>query len=129
MRNGIVVMTSISGVLFCFMMFFSSLSPMPYGDAFNSVGMWMNIAFMLFFYIFSLLLYIAGLDWMKYVMAVFCGLGLFISLTITMVTLVAMTWMASVSGFLTLLLLSVLATLANIVWYIVAFRKKHISKA
>src|SRR5699024_1095708 len=52
MRNEIIVMTSVSGLLFCFIMVFSSLSPMPYGDAFNSVGMWSNIGFMLFFYFF-----------------------------------------------------------------------------
>lgn len=129
MRNEIIVMTSVSGLLFCFIMVFSSLSPMPYGDAFNSVGMWSNIGFMLFFYIFSLLLYIAGADWMKYVMAVFCGLGLLISLSISMVTLVAIAWIGSVSGFIILFLLSVVAMLVNIVWFIVAFRKKHTAPA
>lgn len=129
MRNEIIVMTSVSGLLFCFIMVFSSLSPMPYGDAFNSVGMWSNIGFMLFLYIFSLILYIAGADWMKYVMAVFCGLGLLISLSISMVTLVAIAWIGSVSGFITLHLLSVVAMLVNIAWFIVAFRKKHTAPA
>lgn len=129
MRNEIIVITSVSGLLFCFIMVFSSLSPMPYGDAFNSVGMWSNIGFMLFFYIFSLFLYIAGADWMKYVMAVFCGLGLLISLSISMVTLVAIAWIGSVSGFIILFLLSVVAMLVNIAWFIVAFRKKHTASA
>jgi len=125
MRYSIIVVTVISGCLFCFIMIFSTLSPLPRGDAFNSTGMWINVALLLFVYILSLVFYIAGFNWMKYVMAVFCGMGLLTFLSIVAITLISIAWMSSVSGFRMLLLFSILATLTNISWYVVAFRKKR----
>src|SRR5699024_6554608 len=113
MRYSMIVVTAVSGCLFCFIMIFSTLSPLPRGDSFNSAGMWVNVALLLFVYILSLVFYIAGFNWMKYVMAVFCGLGLLTSLSIVAITLIAIAWMSSVSGFRMLLLLSILATLTN----------------
>src|SRR5699024_3455063 len=99
MRYSIIVVTDVSGCLFCFIMIFSTLSPLPRGDSFNSAGMCVNVALLLFVYILSLVFYIAGFNWMKYVMAVFCGLGLLTSLSIVAITLIAIAWMSSVSGF------------------------------
>src|SRR5699024_5861028 len=100
MRYSIIVVTAVSGCLFCSIMIFSTISPLPRGDSFNSAGMWINVALLLFVYILSLVFYIAGFNWMKYVMAVFCGLGLLTSLSIVAITLIEIAWLSSVYGFL-----------------------------
>src|SRR5699024_2607285 len=125
MRYSIIVVTAVSGCLFCSIMIFSTLSPLPRGDSFNSAGMWINVALLLFVYILSLVFYIAGFNCMNYVIAVFCGLCLLFSLSIVALTLIVIAWISSVSGFLMLLLLSSLATLTNISRYVVAFRKSR----
>ena len=123
MRNGVILMTIISGLLFCFIMIAVSLSPLPDPGGFNSLGMWLNIILFLVFYILSLILYWVGVKAMKYVMAVFCGLGLFISLSIIVMAFVMGTVTYNISDFLYVIVLCVMALIANIVWYIVAFNK------
>src|SRR5699024_5801225 len=122
MRYSIIVVTAVSGCLFCSIMIFSTISPLPRGDSFYSAGMWINVALLLFVYFLSLWFYIAGFNCMIYVMDVFSGLCLLTSLSIVAITLIVIAWMSSVFGFLMLLLLTILATLTNISLYVVAFR-------
>ncbi|MGE7947550.1 DUF5391 family protein [Lysinibacillus sp. NPDC093688] len=123
MRNGVILMTIISGLLFCFIMIAVSLTPLPDPGGFNSLGMWLNIIMFLVFYILSLILYWVGVKGMKYVMAVFCGVGLLISLSIIVLAFVMGTVTYNVSDFLYVIVLCVMSLIANIVWYIVAFKK------
>ncbi|MFJ5566174.1 DUF5391 family protein [Lysinibacillus xylanilyticus] len=123
MRNGVILMTIISGLLFCFIMIVASLTPFPDPGEFNSLGMWLNIIMFLVFYILSLILYWVGVKGMKYVMAVFCGVGLLISLSIIVLAFVLGTVTYNVSDFLYVIVLCVMSLIANIVWYIVAFKK------
>jgi len=114
-------------------MFAASLAPFPDTGEFNSVGMWLNIIFLLVFYILSLILYRVGVKGMKYVMAVFCGLGLLISFSIIVLSLVLGTVnvlgaVNNISDFLTVIVLCAMAFICNIIWYIVAFKKERIHK-
>ncbi|MEY9978757.1 DUF5391 family protein [Lysinibacillus sp. RC79] len=126
MRNGVILMTTISGLLFCFIMIAASLSPFPDPGGFNSLGMWLNIIMFLVFYILSLILYWVGVKGMKYVMAVFCGVGLLISLSIIGLAFVKGMVTYNVSDFLYVIVLCVMSLIANIVWYIVAFKQSGV---
>jgi len=126
MRYNVVVMTIISGLLFCLIMVSGTLSPFPGNDEFNSLGMWMNIGMMLFFYGLSLLLYMAGIKPMTYIMAVFCGIGLLISISILVLSFIFGTVNNNITEYLGLILLCMLATFVNFIWYSVAFSKKQI---
>lgn len=126
MKNGVTLMTIISGLFFCSIMIAASLSPFPDPGEFNSLGMWLNIMLLLFFYILSLVLYGAGVKGMKYVMAVFCGIGLLISLSIIALSLVIGAFAYNISDFQSVIALCVMATVSNIVWYVVAFNKRRV---
>src|SRR5699024_8245308 len=74
MRYSIIVVTAVSGCLFCSIMIFSTLSPLPRGDSFNSAGMWINVVLLLFVYILFLVFFIVGFICVNFVLCVVCVL-------------------------------------------------------
>ncbi|CAG9615052.1 hypothetical protein BACCIP111899_04288 [Bacillus rhizoplanae] len=79
-KSRVIFMTLVSALLFCSLLIAGSLSPLadsgPRANKFGTMGMWTAIGMALSTYLLPLILYIAGLNIMKFVMAVFCGLGL-----------------------------------------------------
>ncbi|UOQ47238.1 DUF5391 domain-containing protein [Gracilibacillus caseinilyticus] len=129
MKKRVVITTLLSAILFCSMMTLSSASPLadsgPNTNTFNSIGMWLAIIMILMFYIIPLILYMTGMDTMKYVLAVFCGIGLLINLALIPINLL----IGEVSGQNAPITMAVIAICAatcvvNIIWYVIAFRSR-----
>ncbi|MDA7028308.1 DUF5391 family protein [Bacillus sp. CLL-7-23] len=59
-----------------------------HANRFGTLGIWLAIAVVLVFYILPLFVYLLGVDAMKFVMAVLCGIGLLIMITIIAVIFV-----------------------------------------
>ncbi|MEH7463324.1 DUF5391 family protein [Bacillus thuringiensis] len=118
-KSRVIFMTLVSALLFCAMLVAASLSPLadsgPNANKFGNSNMWASISIVLVFYILPLILYMVGLHIMKIVMAVFCGLGLLMSLTVLVITL-------TIGLSTTLLVLCIATLIVNVMWYIIAFR-------
>ncbi|MGG0240062.1 DUF5391 family protein [Bacillus rhizoplanae] len=118
-KSRIIFMTLVSALLFCSLLVTASLSPLansgPSANKFGTMGMWTAIGMALATYLLPLILYIVGLNVMKFVMAVFCGLGLLINSVILIVVL-------TMGRFPILLGLCIATLIVNVMWYFVAFR-------
>ncbi|MCI0767727.1 DUF5391 family protein [Bacillus sp. TL12] len=91
-KSSIVFVTLVSAFFFCSVLVIPSLSPLadfgPNANKFNSLGMWKSIGTILLFYSVPLLLYIAGVNAMRFIMAILCGMGLFVNLVILAAVLI-----------------------------------------
>ncbi|MCG1021755.1 DUF5391 family protein [Sutcliffiella horikoshii] len=131
-KSIMTIVTLISAFLFSMVIVFVSLSPLselgPNANQFNSTGMWLSIAMIVMLYAVPLVIYHAGVNWMKYLMAVLSFLGLFTMVAIMITaTIIGMTAL-SLSAFYPLLGMCALYCLANISWYLAAFpRNKQAS--
>ncbi|MCY8225596.1 DUF5391 family protein [Bacillus haynesii] len=71
--------------MFCSLLVTASLSPLadsgPHTNKFGTLGMWAEIGTVLIFYMLPLAVFMAGFDAMKFGMAVLCGIGLLIAVT------------------------------------------------
>lgn len=118
-KSRIIFMTLVSALLFCSLLVTASLSPLansgPNANKFGTIGMWTAIGMALATYLLPLILYVVGLNVMKFVMAVFCGLGLLINSVILIVVL-------TMGGFSILLGFCIATLIVNVMWYFVAFR-------
>lgn len=128
MKKGLVTMTLISAILFCSMYMVSSISPplsewKPNVNRINSVRLWIDIVIFLAFYIISLILYISGMYTMKYIMAIFCGMGMFLSFSIVIGLSITSSILGSSPPSPVVIVLCTATFIANIIWYILAFRK------
>ncbi|MBT2574958.1 DUF5391 family protein [Bacillus sp. ISL-51] len=126
-KKGTVTVTLFSAVMFCLLPVIGSLSPFaetgPNANSFNSAGMWTSVGMMLVFYLIPLALYVLGVNVMKIIMAVFCGIGLIIWLAVILVTLaIGMNEGQELSSFSGVLAWSGAAFIVNVLWYVVAFR-------
>ncbi|MGG2014902.1 DUF5391 family protein [Bacillus sp. S10(2024)] len=118
-KSRIIFMTIVSALLFCSLFVAGSLSPLadsgPKTNKFGTYGMWASIGTVLAIYILPLILYIVGVNVMKIVMAVFCGLGILTTLTILVVIL-------TMGKSPILLVLCIASLIVNVLWYFIAFR-------
>lgn len=84
-RLKVFVTTMISALLFCALIVVASLSPLAETGAaaneFNSVGMWVAIAMILFLYAIPLIIYMLGVEGMRFVMVILCSIGILINMT------------------------------------------------
>lgn len=123
-----VIIALISALLFCTLIAAASLSPLSelgkHANQFNSVGMWSSIGMILIFYIVPIGLYLAGLNWMKYVMAILCTIGLFGFISTFLVVTIIGVVMASLTSLLGVLIVCGLASIINVIWFFVTFRSK-----
>lgn len=129
-KSSIVFVTLISAFFFCSVLVVPSLSPLadfgPHANTFNSLGMWKSIGMILLFYIVPLLFYIAGVNAMRFIMAILCGMGIFVNLVILIVVLIIM--LASsykASSFLGVIIVCTGVIITNVIWFFVAFRSKR----
>ncbi|PFW87557.1 hypothetical protein COL32_27340 [Bacillus pseudomycoides] len=131
-KSGIVFVTLVSALLFCSVLVSASLSPLSdlrsNANKFNSLGMWTSIGEILVFYVVPLLLYIAGIKAMRFIMAVLCGMGLFINLVILASVFIIMRVNDySLSSVLGVIIFCSAVSLTNIIWFFVAFRSNKMS--
>lgn len=126
-KNGIIIMTLISALLFCLIPVVVSLSPLadlgPNANQFGSIGMWAAIACFAVLYAAPLFIYMLGVDGMRYVMAVLCGFGLLINF-ISIGTMLIISFFAgiAIADLLGVFGLYIAASIVNIIWFIIAFR-------
>ncbi|WP_410985223.1 DUF5391 family protein [Bacillus cereus] len=131
-KSSIVFVTLVSAFFFCSVLVVPSLSPLadfgPNANKFNSLGMWKSIGTILLFYSVPLLLYIAGVNAMRFIMAILCGMGLFVNLVIlTAVLIITLTSNYKASSFLGVIIVCTAVIITNIIWFFVAFRSKRTS--
>lgn len=126
----VVIMTLVSAFLFCSMLIASSLSPLaesgPNANQFGSAGMWSAIGTVLIFYILPLIVYLAGVNAMKYVMAVLCSFGMLINLAIIPLVMGIFANKMNIP-LLAVIALCIISLIVNTVWFIVAFRSSPTS--
>ncbi|WLR42065.1 DUF5391 family protein [Bacillus carboniphilus] len=126
-KVSVMIVTLISAFLFFVVIILASASPLSEmgrnANQFNSLGMWIAIAMIFAFYIIPLSIYIMGVDAMKYVMAIFCGVGVLCSFSILLTVLIVSSITKFVnSSLLGLALVCGLFILNNIFWYFITFR-------
>lgn len=121
-KKRIIVMTILSAILCTALLIATSLSPLAdSGDAankFGTLGMWASLGMTLVFYIIPLAIYAAGVNAMRFIMAMFCGIGVLMNI----VTLLAALGL-DVDN-ITLLVLSIAGIVVNVAWFPVAFGSK-----
>ncbi|MED1634011.1 DUF5391 family protein [Bacillus licheniformis] len=130
-RVSVMIWTLISAFLFCSMIVAASLSPLahsgPHANEFGTLWMWAAIGTVLLFYMLPLAVYMAGFDAMKFVMAVLCGIGLIITLTMSPVFVLIGAIGGNASALLGVAGLCVLLAIVNVIWLVVAFRRTSAS--
>ncbi|QJC90793.1 DUF5391 family protein [Bacillus inaquosorum] len=126
-KNSVTIVTIISAFLFCAMIAAASLSPLAgtggAANQFNSVGMWSAIGMILVLYFIPFIIYMLGVNAMRYVMAVLCGFGLLIHLSsagfIMMFSLFSDHLLSEV---IFVIGVSLAAAAVNVIWFVAAFR-------
>ncbi|NTU25647.1 DUF5391 family protein [Bacillus tequilensis] len=126
-KNSVAIMTAISAFLFCTVIVAASLSPLAgtggAANQFNSVGMWSAVGMILVLYFIPFLIYMLGVEAMRFVMAVLCGFGVLIHLSsagfILMFSLFSDHLLSEV---IFVIGVSLAAAAANVIWFVAAFR-------
>ncbi|MCP9298178.1 DUF5391 family protein [Bacillus halotolerans] len=126
-KNSVAIMTAISAFLFCAMIAAASLSPLAgtggAANQFNSVGMWSAIGMIFVLYFIPLIIYMLGVDAMRYVMAVLCGFGLLIHLSSAgFILMYSFFSDHPFSDVIFVIGISLAAAAVNVIWFVAAFR-------
>ncbi|MGE7835293.1 DUF5391 family protein [Viridibacillus arvi] len=129
-KKGVIIMTLISAILFCSLLVVSSLTPIsdlgPNANKFGSVGMWLGMVMILFCYLLPVILFLAGINSMKFFMAILCGFGILI-FTATMGTVLILGFVQNiVPEIFGVVAICLAAIIVNISWFFVAFRPSKI---
>jgi len=122
-----IFLTLLSAFLFTLFITASSLSPLAQlgknANQFGSIGMWAAIGMVLILYFIPLLVYVLGVDAMKYVMAVLSGFGLIIAIAAFFIILfIGFIIFRAIQPFAVVVTVCVLLFLVNIFWFFAAFR-------
>ncbi|MGE8203605.1 DUF5391 family protein [Heyndrickxia sp. NPDC080065] len=132
-KKKVILMTIVSAVLFCSLIIVTSLSPLSdlgaNANKFNTFGMWSAVGMILFFYILPLLLYMVGVNAMKFVMAVFCGFGIVIYLPVIPMVLVLGATKHIFPDLIGVMVTCFAGIIANIIWFYTAFRSSRRKKS
>ncbi|MBJ7570416.1 DUF5391 family protein [Bacillus halotolerans] len=126
-KNSVAIMTAISAFLFCAMIAAASFSPLAgtggAANQFNSVGMWSAIGMIFVLYFIPLIIYMLGVDAMRYVMAVLCGFGLLIHLSSAgFILMYSFFSDHPFSDVIFVIGISLAAAAVNVIWFVAAFR-------
>ncbi|WP_276732615.1 DUF5391 family protein [Bacillus sp. (in: firmicutes)] len=126
-KNSVAIMTAISAFLFCAVVAAASLSPLAgtgaVANQFNSVGMWLAIGMILVMYFIPFLIYMLGVDAMRYVMAVLCGFGLLSHLSSAGFLLMFGLFSDHLlSEVIFVIGVCLAAAAVNVIWFVAAFR-------
>ncbi|CAM4250010.1 hypothetical protein BAMA_06645 [Bacillus manliponensis] len=121
-KKRVIVMTILSAILCSALVIVSSLSPLAHtGEAvnkFGTLGMWASLGMVLAFYLIPLAIYAAGFSAMRFIMALFCVIGILMNI----VTLLAALGLNADN--IILLAISIAGIIVNIIWFSVAFKSK-----
>jgi hypothetical protein len=135
-RKNVLIVTLISCLLFCSMIVVISLSPLSdmgeNANKFNSAGMWSAVGSIFLSYIIPLTLYLLRMEFIKYIMAVFCFLGLVTSISIVAIIFAIDDLRSVIYTDLSLMIVVVCCSLLfiiNILWLSVAFSSSAKGKA
>ncbi len=120
-------MTTISAFLFCAVIVAASLSPLAGTGAaanqFNSAGMWSAVGMILVLYFIPFLIYMLGVEAMRFVMAVLCGFGVLIHLSSAgFILMFSLFSDHQFSEVIFVIGVSLAAAAANVIWFVAAFR-------
>ncbi|SDB83840.1 DUF5391 family protein [Shouchella lonarensis] len=131
-KRTIITTTVISALLMCAILISISLSPDavlgPNGQRFGSPGMLLLLGKVILLYTVLFVPYMLGLKAMKYVMAIFNVLGLFITLLVVGVLPVVQFFSTSdivTPATISLIIFTIAFVLTNVIWFVVAFRKQR----
>lgn len=130
-KYGIILMTLISALLFCSFIVMTSLSPLadssPNANKFGTQGMWGAIGMILICYMLPLIIYMIGINAMRFIMAILCGFGLLINVMAIGTILIIGIVQNIVPDLLYVVGICTASVIANIIWFFIAFRstKKH----
>ncbi|WP_026906710.1 DUF5391 family protein [Paucisalibacillus globulus] len=132
-KQKIIITTLVSLILYCLVVILSSLSPLAdlgkNANQFGDVGMWATIILGLLFYLVPLLLYLLGIQTIRYVMAVFCGFGIIMALSlVTFIPIISKIMPEiSIASSIGVTIASILFLAINIIWYFVVFSRTRIT--
>lgn len=124
--SGFTLTTMISALLFSTLIIIASLSPLSElganANKFGSFGMWGAVGMVLVLYLLPLITYKLAPGVMRFVMAIFCSIGLLINIsTVGVVFILGVR--ASSSPYLAWIVgICVAAFIVNIIWFFVTFR-------
>ncbi|MCO4852480.1 DUF5391 family protein [Bacillus vallismortis] len=126
-KKSVMIVTFISAILFCALIAAASLSPLSdtggAANQFNSVGMWSAIGMILLLYFIPFIIYMLGVDAMRFVMAVLCGFGLLIHLSSAAFILMFSFFSDHLlSEMIFVMGISLAAAAVNVIWFVAAFR-------
>lgn len=126
-KNSVAIMTAISAFLFCTVIVAASLSPLAgtggAANQFNSVGMWSAVGMILVLYFIPFLIYMLGVEAMRFVMAALCGLGVLIHLSSAgFILMFSLFSDHQFSEVIFVMGVSLAAAAANVIWFVAAFR-------
>ncbi|PGK51734.1 hypothetical protein CN918_28500 [Priestia megaterium] len=130
--TSVIIVTLLSMICCCASVIFGSLTPIaetgPHANKFGSPGMWSAIISLVLLYVISLMMYVRGIKFIKYIMAVFCAIGLMMSIAFAFDAIVTIL-IKGPSGAdyvpfaIGLAVSGVLGTVVNIIWFPLVFKK------
>ncbi|QHZ49238.1 MULTISPECIES: DUF5391 family protein [Bacillus] len=130
-KVSVMIMTLISAVLFCSLLVSASLSPLadsgPNVNQFGSLGMWAAMATVLLFYMLPLIVYMIGINAMKFVMAVLCGIGLLAVIAMIPIILIFGAFSGTTPSLLGIIGICIVLAFVNVIWLFVAFRRPSVN--
>lgn len=124
-NRNLIITTVASSLSFCLLIIFVSLSPLSElgrnANQFNSFGMWLAISITLLLFFVPLMLYLTGLNWMIYVMAICFGIGIIMLLFTMLVVILIGAITGMLSSLIAILIFCGIGCIANIIWFFIAF--------
>jgi len=128
-KKQVLTWTILSAILYIAMIIVSSISPLSKmgenANTFNSVGMWISIGMVVFFYVLFCLPYFLGMEFMKYVMTVCCAIGLMGFISVLGISAVLL-FVKSISlSIIVLAMIGVAGIIISIKWFHAAYKNHH----
>lgn len=125
-KNGVIITTILSAVLYCLLIVFTSLSPLSdtgeHANEFGTAGMWSAIGMILALYLVPLLLYIINVKGMTIVMAILCSIGILIHIVVIASVLVMSLGTSPFPYLIEIIATCILSFMVNFMWFFIAFR-------
>lgn len=127
--KSITIVTIISAITFCALIIFASLSPLTTigenANQFNSLEMWLSIAFVITSYLIPLMLYYIYPKLGKIMLAICCGIGVIIFLSSFAIFILLGFVLKMMSSLITILVICSIGVMINIIWFAVAYTHRQ----
>ncbi|MFD2133520.1 DUF5391 family protein [Pseudogracilibacillus auburnensis] len=129
----LIMLTCVSAVLFVALIMSTSLSPLAqfgkHANQFGSIGMWSSIGMIFVLYFIPLCIYVAGIDPIKYVMAIFCMLGIIITIAYALIALfLGILFLQGIQNLFIVIIIDLFLLIVNIIWLISMFLSMKVKK-